>query len=117
MEKIQVFRLAHKIELSPNSNEEQYFKKAAGVSRFVWNWGLDNWRKQYSTGKKTSGYSLKKEFNALKKLSYPWTYEVTKYASQQPFIHLQHAFNKFFRKESGYPKFKCKGQNDSFYIG
>lgn len=117
MEAETIYKLAHKIELSPNSNEEQYFRKAAGVSRFVWNWGLDNWCKQYSTGKKPSGYSLKKEFNASKKTSYPWTYEVTKYASQQPFIHLQHAFNKFFRKESGYPKFKCKGQNDSFYIG
>jgi putative transposase len=42
---------------------------------------------------------------------------VTKYASQQPFIHLQNAFNRFFQNLGGYPKFKKKGHHDRFYIG
>jgi len=37
---------------------------------------------------------------------YPWTYEVTKYASQQPFLDLQDAFSRFFKKLGGKPKFK-----------
>jgi len=42
---------------------------------------------------------------------------VTKYASQQPFLHLQAAFRRFFDKQAGYPGFKRKGVHDSFYIG
>jgi len=62
--------------------------------------------------------SLKKEFNSLKKEYFPFTYEVTKYASQQPFLQLQKAFQGFFKKKNGYPKFKKKGKSkDSFYIG
>ena len=49
-------------------------------------------------------------------------YEVSKYATQQPFIHLNRAFQKFFRDlEKGkvsYPKFKKKKANSgSYYIG
>jgi putative transposase len=60
---------------------------------------------------------LKKQFNAIKRETYPWTYEVTKYASQQPFLHLQSAFERFFRKQSQYPRYKKKGVDDRFYIG
>jgi putative transposase len=62
--------------------------------------------------------SLKKEFNSLKKSQFPFTYEVTKYASQQPFLQLQSAFKSFFKKERGKPRFKKKNRSkDSFYIG
>lgn len=110
--------LAHKIELKPNNKQITYFQKACGVSRFSWNWGLANWEKQYKEGLKPSGMVLKKEFNALKPKEFPFTYEVTKYASQQPFIQLQEAYNRFFKKLGGKPRFKKKNKSkDSFYIG
>lgn len=110
--------LAHKIELKPNNKQKTHFKKACGISRFAWNWALAKWEKDYKEGKKVSGMSLKKEFNALKKKDFPFTYEVTKYASQQPFLQLQEAYNRFFKKTSERPKFKKKGKSkDSFYIG
>jgi len=94
-----------------------YFAKACGIARFAWNWGLAKWKEAYKEGKKPNGLSLKKEFNALKETEFPWVYEVTKYASQQPFINLQRAHNAFFQKRAKYPKFKKKGIHDSFYIG
>ena len=103
--------LAHKIELKPNNKQITYFKKACGISRLAWNWGLANWQEQYKNGLKPSGMSLKKEFNALKPKDFPFTYEVTKYASQQPFIQLQEAYNRFFKKLGGKPKFKKKNKS------
>ena len=38
----------------------------------------------------------KKEFNAIRKEKYPFTYEVTKYASQQSFINFGQAVSKYF---------------------
>lgn len=109
--------LAHKIRLQPTCKQETYFRQACGVARFTYNWALAQWKVQYEAGKKPSGYSLKKEFNAMKKDQFPWVYDVTKYACQQPFIFLQKAFVNFFRGKSRYPTFKKKGVRDSFYIG
>lgn len=102
-----------------------YFKKACGVARFSWNWALGRWNELYKSNDKPNALKLKKEFNALKDKQFPWVYEVTKYASQQPFIFLGQAFTQFFRQvkkshknKHRYPKFKKKGKCiDSFYIG
>lgn len=111
-------QIAHKIELKPNNKQKTYFAKACGTARFAWNWALAEWEKQYQQGKKPSGMSLKKEFNAIKKSQFPWTKEVTKYAAQQPFLELQEAWVRFFKKQARAPKFKKKGKStDAFYIG
>lgn len=110
--------IAHKIELNPNNRQITYFNKACGISRFAWNWGVAKWQEKYKLGERVSGMSLKKEFNSIKKREFPFVYEVTKYAAQQPFIQLQEAYNRFFKKIAGMPKFKKKGKSkDSFYIG
>ena len=118
--------LAHKIELKLNNKQRTYFKKACGVSRFTWNWALSSWDKAYEENKNrakeerspVNGMALKKEFNKLKKEQFPWTFEVTKYASQQPFIHLNLAFGRFFKGVSKRPKFKKRNKSvDSFYVG
>jgi len=118
--------LAHKIELKPNNKQKTYFRKACGVSRFVWNWALARWEKVYEENKSLekdhrtplNGMALKKEFNKIKKEEFPWMFEVTKYASQQPFIHLNTAFRRFFKGISSKPKFKKKNKSsDSFYVG
>ncbi len=111
-------QLAHKIEIKPNNKQKTYFKKACGVSRFVWNWALEHWESEYKQGNKPNALKLKKTFNSIKKEQYPFVLEVTKYAAQQPFIQLQEAFNRYFKGLSKKPKFKKKKSNrDSFYIG
>jgi putative transposase len=109
--------LAHQIRLRPNREQETYFLRACGISRFTWNWALEAWKRSYEKGEKPNALELKKRFNAIKAEEFPWTYEVTKYASQQPFIHLQSAFQRFFNKQSRYPRFKKRGIHDSFYVG
>ena len=114
--------ISHKIELVPNNKQITYFKKAFGCSRLAYNWGLAKWQEYYKQGIKKSHLDLKKEFNAIKKEQYPFVYEVSKYATQQPFINLNLAFQNFFRDlkkgKVSYPKFKKKRNNaGSFYIG
>lgn len=78
---------------------------------------------QYKDGLKPSGMGLKKEFNALKKEQFPYVYQVTKYACQQPFIQLQEAWKKYFTylktkkgPKVGRPKFKKKGNQKTVSI-
>ena len=118
--------LAHKIELNPNNKQKAYFRKACGVARFAWNWALAAWNETYEENKALknderppiNGLALKKEFNKIKKEEFPWVFEVTKYASQQPFIHLNAAFKRFFKGLSSRPNFKRKNKSTaSFYVG
>ena len=114
--------IAHKIELMSNNKAQTHFRKAFGCARVTYNWGLDKWEEYYKQGIEKSYLDLKKEFNAIKKTQFPFVYEVSKYATQQPFVHLNRAFQKFFRDlEQGkvsYPKFKKKKANSgSYYIG
>ena len=83
-----VINRTHKIRLDPTCKQEIYLRKACGVARFTWNWALAKWEEKYKAGEKPNALALKKEFNTLKTEKFPWVYEVTKYASQQPFIHL-----------------------------
>ena len=114
--------ISHKIELKPNNKAITHFKKAFGCARLAYNWGLAKWQENYKQGIKTTALSLKKEFNFIKKEHYPFVYEVSKYATQQPFINLDKAFKKFFNDlkqgNVSYPKFKKKKDNQgSYYIG
>ena len=114
--------ISHKIELVPNNKQKSYFRKAFGCARLAYNWGLVEWQRRHKEGEKVDAYGLKKAFNAIKKEEYPFVLEVTKYATQQPFINLGKAFKKFFedlkRGAVSYPQFKKKKDNEgSFYIG
>ena len=95
---------AHKIRLHPTPEQAQYFAHAAGVARFVWNWALAEWNRQYEAGEKPTALNLKKQFNQIRREQFPWTWEVTKNASDQPFLDLGQAFTAFFEGPCPQPK-------------
>lgn len=115
--------VAHRILLFPNNAQERFFRKASGTARFVFNWGLAEWKRQYDVGENPSAYALKKQFNEIQNSQFPWVAEVNSHAKQQAFADLGKAFKNFFRRvkqggeKPGYPKFKSKGRSrDSFYM-
>jgi putative transposase len=99
---------AHKIRLNPTSEQANYLARAAGTSRFVWNWALAEWNRQYEAGEKPTTLKLKKQFNEIRREQFPWTWEVTKNASDQPFLDLGKAFTAFFAGNARRPRFKSK---------
>ncbi len=123
---------AHKIRLNPTPEQETYLRKACGVSRFVYNWGLAEWKRQYEAGQKPNALGLKKQFNAIKGEQFPFVGEVLRDAANDGFVKLGKAFTNFFasvtgeRKgaKMGYPKFKSRKRskmtfgiaNDKFYV-
>lgn len=137
--------VAHKIQLLPNNEQQAYFRKACGVARFAWNWGLREWERQYKgrspviiddygtrigwvKGKipvddfgvqfpVVNGQSLKKEFSILIDDSWPWMRETTSYAYQRVFTEIDNAYKRFFKGLAESPNKKHKGKaRDSFYL-
>lgn len=123
-------RLTHKIALCPTPEQEDYFKRACGTARRVWNWALAEWNKQHAAGRKPNAMALKKQFNAIKyrdpqwldENGQPWLRGIHRDAHSQPFAHLAGAWQRFFEdikagKPAHPPRFKKKGRcRDSFYV-
>ncbi len=123
-------QLTHKIALCPTPEQADYFARACGTARRVWNWALGEWNKPYAAGQKPNAMALKKQFNAIKYSDPQWLDEdgqawlktIHRDAHAQPFAHLAKAWNRFFSdikagKPAHEPQFKKKGRcRDSFYV-
>lgn len=113
---------AHKIELAPDVEQVDYFRRACGTDRFTWNWALAEWNRQYEAGDRPTAVRLKKQFNSVKYTEFPWLKEVHRDAHADAFARLGKAWNQFFTdlkngKEANTPVFKRKGRcTDSFYV-
>lgn len=117
-----MIQISHKIEILPNNKQKTHFRKAFGCARLAYNWGLAEWQRRYKEGEEISVYGLNNAFNAIKKEKFPFVSEVSKYATQKPFVQLGCAFSKFFKDlkkgKVSYPKFKKRKDNEgSYYIG
>ncbi|HAX77766.1 MAG TPA: transposase [Cyanobacteria bacterium UBA11372] len=108
--------LKTKLKLTPA--QAVLMAKHAGIARFTFNWGLGTWIALYSEGLKPNALVLKKFFNNHVKPVYPWMKEpgICQKVTQYAFEHLGRAFGNFFSGKACYPKFKKKGQHDSFTI-
>jgi putative transposase len=112
--------------LNLNQRQQTLCYKSVGTARFAYNWKLkiliDNYEqaKIDANGEKPKlkiGTSIDwhKEWILLK-TELPWIRETSKCCGQESLRDLEVAFKRFFSKMSGYPKFKKKGQKDSFRL-
>ena len=112
----------YKTELDLNDEQRTACLKHAGVSRFVYNWGLARSKVAYrNTGKRPTAIDLHKELNKLKRTDFPWMYETSKCAPQEALRDLDKAYKNFFRRvelkkqgqwrgKLGFPKMKKKSK-------
>ncbi len=108
---------AHKIRLNPTPEQEIYFRKAAGIKRFVYNWALDRWKQMKAQGVTEYGMmAAKKDFNAIKRTAYLWVMDVAKDVAEGAFADLGAALKNYFDwkqgkrtgQKVGFPTFKSK---------
>ena len=100
---------AYKVRLYPNDNQQLFFAKSFGCTRFIWNKMLSDKIEYYKATKETLNNTpaqYKKEFE--------WLKEVDSLALANVQQNLRGAYNTFFKKGTGFPKFKKKGIKDSY---
>ncbi len=86
----------------------------AGYSRWCYNWGLSLWNAAYKDGYKPNARKLREVFTNHTKPMNPWMKNLSSRVYQYAFIHLGEAFKRFFQGLGKHPRFKKKGQHDSF---
>jgi putative transposase len=111
---------AYRFELDPNRTQRVLLAKSVGASRYVYNWGLAESKRQYElTGKRPRLGELKAQLVTLKQSECPWLYEVSAHVGQSALKDLNAAFERFFKglkgdgPKAGYPRFKRKGEHDT----
>ena len=104
---------AYKFRIYPNIEQKIMIDKTFGCTRFVFNKFLFERKEKYEENKiKLNVYEQLKELTDLKKEN-NWLKEVDSCALQKCVFNLDDAFKNFFRG-NGYPRFKAKGEHESY---
>lgn len=116
-----IFNITYKFCLRPTRRNLNDFANSAGACRWLFNHGLERKKAAYEQeGKTLSYYDLNNELPSLKRAEETkWLKGVHSQVLQQALKDLDNSFQHFFRrvklKETpGFPRFKCKGEKDSF---
>lgn len=104
--------LAHKVELRPSVEQEQYLLQLCGASRHLWNQLLNHFSGE---GVKWSRKSAREKMYALRE-EYLWYSEYSANILRCSIDNLDNAYKKFFKTKKGYPKVKRRHQKQSFNI-
>ncbi|HEU4854002.1 MAG TPA: transposase, partial [Nitrosospira sp.] len=107
---------AYKFELKPNGEQQRMLRRFAGSCRFVFNKVLVLQKERHGQGEKKLGYAALcrrlTEWKAQQETS--WLSDTPAQALQQALKNLERAYRNFFDKRAAFPRFKKKGQSDSF---
>lgn len=99
-----------KIRIYPTKEQEKLIWKHIGACRFIWNYMLDLQIERHKNGEKhLSGFDMIKLLTPLKQDGeYAWLKEVSNTSLQRTCSTLAEDYNNFFKKHSGFPKFKSR---------
>ena len=109
---------SYKVMLKPNKYQRTRLFQFAGSARFAYNWAIDREKTAFKNSEKfISEYDLRKEFTVLRNSEkYSWLKKISNNVTKQAIIDCVKAYEKFFKKQSGFPKFKSRRRGDfSFY--
>ncbi|MEK7295374.1 MAG: transposase, partial [Actinomycetota bacterium] len=112
MKRLQAF----KFELQPNGEQQRNMRRFAGSCRFAFNKALAMQKVLYEGGEKKLGYAgLCKALTGWRNSPQTaWLADAPVHPLQQTLKDLEHAYTNFFAKRADFPRFKKKGQHDSF---
>ena len=91
-------------------------RRFAGSCRFVYNKGLALQKENHEAGAKFIGYvaMAKKLTDWRNSQETPWLKDAPVHTQQYALKDLERAYKNFFEKRADFPKFKRKGQGESF---
>ena len=107
---------SYKTEIRPTPGQKQIINRTTGVCRYVYNLYLSYNNEVYEKEKKSiSGMCFSKWLNNVYLLENPdkgWIKEVSSKSVKKSIMNAEKALKRFFKHQSGFPKFKKKGKSD-----
>ena len=107
---------SYKTEINPTLEQIQKIDKTIGTCRFVYNFYIAHNKTLYDKGErfmtaKSLSVWLNNEF-LPNNPDYSWIKEVSSKSVKKSMENAYTAFNKFFKKQSNFPRFKKKNKSD-----
>lgn len=107
---------AYKTEIHPTRAQIELIHKTFGCTRYIYNQYVYENLENLASGKDfISAFSYSKRINNDPNTP-SWLKEVPSKAIKQALIYADRAFRDYFSKRKDKPKFKRKGEKDSFYL-
>lgn len=108
---------SYKIRIYPTKEQEAGMWQHIGSCRYIWNYMLTYQQELYERGAKhLFAFSMINLLKPLKNDSkHEWLYEVSNRSLQRICQDLASAYDRFFKKVSGFPKFKSRKRSKSAY--
>ena len=104
----------YKYELRPNGEQQRLMRRFAGSCRFAYNKALALQKERCDSGKKKLSYTkLCKRLTEWRK-EMSWLADAPVHPLQQSLKDLKQAYQNSSAKRAAFPRFKKKGQHDSF---
>jgi putative transposase len=115
---MKVIHKSYKFKITPNNEQKELLAKHFGACRFVFNRYLNSRKETYLEEKKSLNYyDNANDLTILKKdEQFVWLKEINSQSLQSSLRNLDNAYNKFFRKQTKFPRFKNKFDKQSFTI-
>lgn len=107
---------AYKYRIYPTKEQEIQLSKTFGCCRFVYNQMLAKRIELYKAEKKSmSKIDCNNYVNQVLKKEFIWLKEIDKFALTNSIYNMDNAYQKFFKENTGFPKFKSKRNNRYSY--
>ncbi len=112
MQRLQAF----KYELMPDGDQQRQMRRFSGSCRFVFNKALALQKENHAAGGKFIGYvAMAKQLTTWRSnAETAWLQAAPVHPLQHALKDLEKAYKNFFLKRADFPRFKKKGQSDSF---
>ncbi len=109
-------RQAYKFRIEPTGEQQRKLRQFAGACRFVFNQALALQQANREAGGKFIGYvAMARQLTAWRNSTETvWLKEAPVHPLQHALKDLDRAYQNFFEKRADFPRFKRKGQRDSF---
>lgn len=107
---------SHKTEINPTEDQAAKIRNTIGVCRYAYNFFIAENQRRYADGQKyMSGMEFSKWLNNEYIPRNPdkgWIKDVSSKSVKQSILNAHGAFQRFFKKKSGFPSFKKKSRSD-----
>ena len=105
---------SYKFRIYPNAEQKEQLAQTFGCARFVYNWALSLRKTAHENNIKINANDVSKELTALKKdPDFIWLKDVSSVCLQQSLMNLDNAYQRFFKKQGGFPTFKKRSNRQS----
>jgi len=115
---MKVIHKSYKFKIAPGNEQKELLAKHFGACRFVFNRYLNSRKETYLEQKKSLNYyDNANDLTVLKKEEqFVWLKEINAQSLQSSLRNLDTSYNKFFRKQTNFPRFKSKFDRQSFTV-